>query len=74
MNADEWRLHDELTVRFGHILYAYKHPDVLTDPPTDDGKRRYLTFQFINNDVMARHTLTALVHAAIETTRENPRE
>src|SRR5690349_20658692 len=32
MDASEWRIHDELMVRFSKILFAFKFPETFSDP------------------------------------------
>jgi len=75
MNVDQWRVHDELTVKFSKILYAMWHPEVLSSAPVDDSVRADLVRSYFHYDPVACQTLRALVHAAVESmTTVQPKE
>lgn len=67
MDANQWRIHDELTVRFSKILLAFKFPEVLTDPLMNEGRQKDMIRAYFHNDPVAYHVLRALVHAAVDT-------
>jgi len=70
MDANEWRIHDALSVKFSKILYAWQHPETLSEPAKDEGVKQELVRYYFHNDPFAYHVLRALVHAAVTTASE----
>jgi hypothetical protein len=68
MTANEWCLHDALMLKFGPVLYALSHPEILSTELTEE-QRCDLVRHYIHNDPMAHHALRALVHIAIDASR-----
>ena len=76
MNAEQWRLHDELRVAFAKILFAWQHPVMLGDPPEDESlrdERMRQMHHYFHNDVAAHHVLQSLVHAAVVSMKPSER-
>jgi hypothetical protein len=74
MDANQWRIHDELTVRFSKILLALRFPDVLSDPPLSEGQQKDMIRAYLHNDPIAYNALRALVHAAVDSLTSQPKK
>jgi hypothetical protein len=74
MDANQWRIHDELTARFSKILLALKFPDVLSDPPLGEGQQKDMIRAYLHSDPIAYNALRALVHAAVDSLTSQPKK
>lgn len=64
-NRGAWKEHDELTVAFAKILYAWQHPEVLTSA-TGLEEQKGAVQSYFHNDPMAYHVLKSLVVTALK--------